>query len=158
MMEGLRSYLLSIFAAALICGIVNRLVGCKGTQGTVIKMITGVFLTFIVIRPMANISLTFVTDFTAAYGQDASIAAAAGEELTQKALASGIKSRCEAYILDKAEALNVALTVEVTLTNEDIPVPCAVRLTGKVSPYAKSQLQSIIAGDLGIDKEHQTWI
>lgn len=157
MMEGLRSYLLSIFAAALICGIVNRLVVSKGTLGAVVKMITGVFLAFIVIRPIANISLNFVTDFATGYAQDASIAAAAGEDLTQKALAMGIKSRCEAYILDKAEALNAALTVDVTLTNGEIPVPCAVRLTGKVSPYAKSQLQSIIAGDLGIDKEHQTW-
>lgn len=156
-MDGLRSYLLSVFAAAVICGIVTRLIGKKGTQGAVIQMIAGVFLAFTVIRPIADISLDGIGDLTSDFSQDASLAAAAGEELTKDALAAGIKSRCEAYILDKAETLNAELTVEVTLTDEDIPVPYAVRLTGRISPYAKAQLQSVIAQDLGVDKEHQTW-
>lgn len=157
-MDGIRAYLLSVCAAAVICGIVTRLVGEKGTQGAVVKMIAGVFLAFTVIRPIADVRLDSLSDWTADFSYDASLAAAAGEDLTREVLAAGIKKRSEAYILDKADALNVSLTVEVTLTEADIPVPCSVRLTGKVSPYAKGQLQTIIAEDLGIDKEHQVWI
>ena len=84
-------------------------------------------------------------------------AVAEGEQQTKTALARLIKQRTCAYILDKAQALNVALEVEVTLSDDDIPVPEAVRLKGKVSPYAKGRLQTIIAEDLGIEKERQTW-
>lgn len=156
-MDGLRSYLLGIFAAAVLCGIVTRFLGEKGTQGAIVKMIAGVFLTFTVIRPVVNIRLEDFCDFTDDFSYDASLAAGAGEALTKEALSAGIKSRCETYILDKAAALNARLTVEITLTDQNIPIPCKVRLKGNISPYAKSQLQTIIADELGIDKEHQIW-
>ena len=63
-----------------------------------------------------------------------------------------IKQRTQAYILDKAQALNTVLEVEVTLSDDDIPVPLKVRLKGKISPYAKGRLQATIAEDLGIEK------
>ena len=156
-MDGIRTYLLSVVAAAVICGIVTRLVGKKGTQGAVIKMITGIFLTFTLIRPITDISLDSIGDWSSEYHHAALQAAAAGESRTKEALASGIKSRCEAYILDKADKLNASVIVEVTLTDDDIPVPSAVRIIGKLSPYARSQLQDILSEELGINKENQIW-
>ena len=157
-MESIKIYLLGVVAAAVICGIVTRLMGDKGTQGAMAKLIAGLFLAFTVIRPVANISLDGLSDFTSAYSDAGQQAAAAGESLTKEALAASIKTQTEAYILDKAAALQVDLEVEVTLSDENIPTPTAVRLSGKVSPYAKARLQSIITEDLGIDKERQTWI
>lgn len=155
--EGIGSYLLSVFTAALVCGIATRLMDGKGTQGAVVRMIAGIFLTFTVIRPMADITVEGIGDLTDDFAIDASAAALEGERITKNALASGIKSRCEAYILDKAHGLNANLTVEVSLTDDDIPIPCAVRLSGKISPYAKTQLQAVIENDLGIEKENQLW-
>lgn len=157
-MENIKTYLLGVVAAAVICGIVTRLMGEKGTQGAMAKLIAGLFLAFTVIRPVANISLDGLSDFTAVYSDAGEQAAAAGEILTKDALTTIIKAQTEAYILDKAAALQVDLEVEVTLSDEDIPTPAAVRLSGKVSPYAKARLQSIITEDLGIGKERQTWI
>jgi hypothetical protein len=59
--------------------------------------------------------------------------------------------------LDKAQALNTALEVEVTLSDDEIPIPVKVRLSGKVSPYAKGRLQQIISEELGIERENQIW-
>ena len=144
-MDGIKTYLLGVMGAAVICGIVIRMIGEKGTQGAMTKLIAGLFLAFTVIRPVANIRLDGLSDFTAAYS-------AAGD-----ALAASIKAQTEAYILDKAAALQVELEVDVTLSDGDIPTPSAVLLSGKVSPYAKARLQKMITDDLGIDKERQTW-
>lgn len=157
-MEGIKEYLLSIFCAAIICAIVMRLMGEKGTHAVITKLIAGLFLSFTVIYPVAKIDLKDVSDWTSSYSSAASQAAAAGEALTKETIAAGIKLRTEAYILDKATALNTSLKVEVTLSEDDIPCPKAVRLSGNVSPYAKAQLQTIITQDLGIAKENQTWI
>ena len=155
-MEGLRNYLLSIFSAAIICAIVMRLMGEKGTHATLTKLIAGLFLAFTVIYPLADIRIGDLTGLTAGYSDTAEQAAAMGQLLTKESIASGIKAKTEAYILDKAAALNTRLQVEVTLS-DDIPCPKAVRLAGSVSPYAKAQLQTIIAQDLGIAKESQLW-
>ena len=156
-MEEIKTYLMGIVAAAIVCGIVTRLLGDKGTQGAMAKLIAGLFLAFTVIRPVVNIRLDSLTDFTAAYSLDGQQAALKGESLTKEALAASIKAQTEAYILDKAAALHMDLEVLVTVSGEDIPTPTAVRLSGKASPYAKARLQSIITEDLGIDKERQTW-
>lgn len=156
-MASIKTYLLGVVAAAVICGIATRLMGEKGTQGAMTKLIAGLFLVFTVIRPVANISLDGLSDFTAAYSDAGEQAAAAGESLTKDALAVSIKAQTEAYILDKAAGLQVDLEVEVTLSEDDIPTPIAVRLSGKVSPYAKARLQNIITDDLGIEKERQIW-
>ena len=156
-MDAMKSYLIGVIAAAIVCGIVTRLLGDKGTQGAMAKLLSGLFLVFTVIRPIVNIDLRNLTDFTSFYSNAGQQAAAAGECLTKDAMAASIKAQSEAYILDKAAALDVELDVEIRLSDEDIPVPVSIRLSGKVSPYAKARLQNIITEDLGIDKECQTW-
>jgi hypothetical protein len=77
--------------------------------------------------------------------------------MTTDAIRASIKARSEAYILDKAAELALSVEVEVTLSNDEIPLPVSVRVSGKASNYAKSRLQAIITQDLGINKEHQVW-
>lgn len=157
-MEDIKEYLLSIVAAAVICGIVTRFTGEKGTQGAMVKLIAGLFLTFTVIAPVAKIDLSGLTDFAELYSDTGAQAAALGEQMSRDALRSSIKARTEAYILDKAAELELNLEVEVTLSEDDIPLPAAVRLSGKSSHYAKLRLQSMITQELGIEKEKQVWI
>lgn len=155
--EQIRNYLLGILAAAMICAIVTAIMGEKGPNVTLTKLIAGIFLAFTLIKPVVSMDLSGIIHWTDGYGDIAAKAVAAGESQTRKALGELIKQRTGAYILDKAQALNTALEVEVTLSDDDIPVPVAVRIKGKVSPYAKGRLQSIITEDLGIEKENQTW-
>lgn len=155
--ESIKAYLLGIFCASIFCAIITKLVGNKGTMGVVVKLIAGIFLAVTVIRPLAAIDFSGALDWTLDYSRLGAEAAAEGESQMRNALSEGIKTRTEAYILNKAKSLNVDVRVEVTLSEDKIPVPYEVRLTGKVSPYAKSRLQAIIAQDLGIDKERQIW-
>ena len=155
--DGIRGYLLSVVAAAVISGIVKRLMGDKGNQGAVAKLLTGIFLALTVVSPLAKVEVGRLADIVGAYRADGLAAAAVGEEMTRQALAESIKAQSEAYILDKAAALEVALTVEIEMTDTDIPVPYRIRLSGQVSPYAKNKLSGIITEDLGIEKERQIW-
>lgn len=156
-MEEIKTYLLGIVGAAVICGIVTRLIGDKGTQGAMVKLIAGLFLIFTVIRPIANIRMDDLTEFPDLFKDAGAQAAASGERMTKEAVKASIKAQTEAYILDKATELSLNLTVDVSLSEDEIPLPESVHLSGKASHYAKLRLQSIIIQDLGIDKEHQVW-
>lgn len=155
-MEALRTYLLSVTAAAVICGIASRLLGKKGTPAALGNLMCGVFLTLAVMQPLSRFrgSLNIPMDFASKAEQ----AAALGQAEAKKAMSAIIKERSEAYILEKAALYQTELTVEVTLSDDEIPQPESVRLQGAVSPNIKALLQSIIAEKLGISKEKQVWI
>lgn len=156
-MDVIRAQLLAVVAAAIICGIVTRLFGEKGTQGALAKMICGLFLTFTLLHPIGDFRIGDIGDIADRYSAEADQAVSAGMAMTKDALRESIKARSEAYILDKAEQMHAELTVRIGLSEDDIPVPQSIKLTGKISPYTKNRLQTIIEENLGIDKEHQEW-
>jgi hypothetical protein len=155
--EQVRSYLLGIFAAAMISGIAKRLMGEKGTHAALVNLITGIFMVFTLIRPIVSVNLFDLRHLVDGFESDAAQAVQIGESQTRKMLAQFIKERTQSYILDKAQSLNAVLDVEVTLSDDEIPVPVKVCITGKVSPYARGRLENLIIEDLGIEKENQIW-
>lgn len=157
-MDGIRDYLLAISAAAILCGIVSRLLGKKGTPAAIGKMLCGVFLALAVMQPLSRFRPGIWEEFSFDMEQTAAQAVEKGQVETKKAVAKIIKERCEAYILEKAAQMQTKLTVEVFLSDDNIPVPNGVRLQGAVSPAAKSRLQTLISEELGIPKEKQIWI
>lgn len=158
MIDSLRQYLLSIVAAALICALVNGLTKKGGYSATIIKLLSGIFLTLCVVSPIIRLDLSSVTDYFAVFSYDADVFIAEGYEWTDASMYKCIKEETEAYILDKAASMEAELTVEVTLSDDSPPVPKNIVLTGRVSPYAKSKLSQLIVDDLGIPKENQVWM
>lgn len=158
-MAQLGKYILSVTAAAIIVGILTSILDKKSGSAALVKMIAGLFLAFTAIAPIAKLDFSNLTAFAQAFEAQGTAAAADGEIMAQEAMADIIKSETEAYILDKAETYGAALEVEVTLRQTDgIPVPTGVRLAGRISPYAKAQLQQMMEAELGISKENQLWI
>lgn len=120
-------------------------------------MLCGLVLAVIVLHPISGLQMEDLAfDLLPSAGEGERMADR-GEKITRQAMADIIKSRTEAYILDKAAALEGSLTVKVTLSEDDIPVPVGVTLSGNLSPYARSQLTNVIEKDLGISKENQLW-
>lgn len=155
-MESIREYLIGVTAAALICAVMTKLLG-KGTLGAVVKLIAGIFMALAIISPMVDIRIEELTDFVSDIKLSADDAAVEGENSARAAVESIITERTREYILDKAEALGLEMTVEVELDTGEIPVPRAVTLSGDISPYAKAVLSEYIAANLGIEAEEQTW-
>lgn len=157
-MEALRSYILSVTAAALIFGIVSSFVDPKSSAGGLVKLIGGLYLTFVAIQPLANFDFDALEDFWQIISVDGRAVSTAGENLAKDAMADIIKDRTEAYILDKAGLYRAEISAEVTLSDDEIPVPVSVTIRGNISPYAKARLESTIETELDIPKENQVWI
>lgn len=153
-MEGVRDYLLSVTAAALICGSVGCLAGKNGGISRLMKLLCGMFLAAAVIRPVVDVKIDDLSIFTDRLSVDAELAVARGEEMASDEMKRIIKEKSETYILDKAKLLGADITVEVIL--EDV-IPAGVTLTGNISPFAKTSLAASIAQDLGIPLEEQVW-
>lgn len=153
-MTAVRQYIISVTAAAILCGILTAIVGGKQIK-PIWKLVVGIFLTLTAIRPLADIDLGAVPTLAEGYTLQAEEAVMTGKELMDSQKQTIIKSRLESYILDKAEGMGVTLTVDILLNEHGLPV--SVQLNGDVSPGAKTRLQSIIAVDLGIPKEAQIW-
>lgn len=157
-MESIRTYLLSVTAAAVLCGIVISLLGKKGTIAALGKFLAGLFLSLTVIAPVVNLSTGDWSSYWQAFSLDGQEAAETGIMLARSAQSDIIKQDLEAYILDKAASMGADLSVAVTLQEGDVLTPKSVRLTGQVSPYIRQQLSAMITEELGIAKEAQEWI
>lgn len=153
-MEALRQYIISVVAAALICGLVTELLP-SGRARQIMKMVCGVFLAYTVLQGLTGLNLT-LPDWAEKAQVDAQAAAALGEQLGEDAMGQIIMEQTRAYILDKAASLGLSLEVEVGLDENQIPT--FVTLKGQTAPYARQRLQSTIALELGISKENQQWI
>lgn len=150
-----RQYILSVIAAAVLCGILYNL--CIGkTTASVMKLICGIFLSLVVMSPLRTIDLTDLPAISLGFLEEGRQVTAEGEKMAMDSYSTIIKERTEAYILDKAEALDAGIAVEVFLDGDAIPV--GVRISGNVSPFAQSALTACLEEDLGIAKEAQEWI
>lgn len=141
----------------MVTAILTSFTDNKSSIGVLIRMVCSLFLCIVAVRPVADLDLSYLTDFADAYTQSAQAASDAGTALAEDALCQIIKTETEAYILDKAGIYGLQLDVQVTLTDDAVPVPESVQLDGAASPYAKTCLQQLISDDLGIPKEQQVW-
>ena len=153
-MDTIKDYLLSVTAAALVCGIVNSLSG-KGSTSKLLKLISGMFLAAVVIQPAVEIKLDNIYTFTDNLAVSSNIVVSQGESLAAEEMKRIIKEKTEAYILDKAKALGAEISVEITLQDY---TPIGVTIEGSVSPYAKKNLSASITQELDIPPEEQLWI
>ena len=157
-MGQVKEYILALLAAGIICALLGRILKENKTSGTLIKVLSGVFMVVTMIGPLKNLRFDLEELPVFSYSELAQQSVAVGQARSEEYLTALIKTRVEAYILHKAEALKAELTVEVTLNDSSPPTPEAVLISGNVSPYAKSRLAEMIENDIGIPEELQQWI
>ena len=157
-MEGLHQYLIGVTAAAIVCAIAKSVFEEKTVSGSMISLIAGIVMTVSVLSPVVTLKLDKLPELTADLTSEASVAVAEGKDMAAAERNAIITEQVGAYILDKAAAFGAALKVEVLMPTDGDIQPEGVILYGNVSPYAKLQLQKIIAEDIGIGKEKQQWI
>ena len=149
----LRDYLLSIFAAAILCSIALSITGKKGLVGSVVQIITALIMTAVLVKPLRNFEFPDPDSFRwEAIGQEA---AANGAESAQREILAAIQEKTVMCIQNKAAQYGVSLDVRVEV--EEM-LPTRVILVGAVSPYVQSSISRWIKEDLGIDPEDQEWI
>ena len=156
-MDGLRRYLFSLAAAALLCAMVKSLVP-KGKMERVVSMLCGVFLAMTAMSPLAKWELP---DFAAQLSkvQIAAEEAKTGVEIqSREALCAIIKEKTQTYIWDKAKELGLDVEVTVTVEAKDgCPYPAAVHISGPCTASQRQALTGYIEENLAIGKERQLW-
>ena len=157
-MDDLRVYVLHLTATTLICAVIMRFLKGNSASKIMIKLLCGIVLTCSIIQPVKQFDFNYIREFAVEFQQEADQAVKWGKDTASAAWAESISQGTEAYILEKAKAMEVDLTVEVELSDDEIPVPISVLLTGHVAPYVKSVLSDTISQDLNIPKENQLWI
>ena len=154
MINDLREYILTVTAGAILCSLVQNMLGKGFFSASMLRILCGVFMACLLIRPLVRIDFSSILFSIDSYTSDANAAVSVGEAAAKESMQAVIKSKTEEYILDKAAALNAELDVQVTLNDM---VPAKVALSGAVSPYTRSVLGSWITQQLGIPKEAQIW-
>ena len=153
-METVRTYLLSLLSAALLCSILTALTGKKQATGKIIQFLCGLFMAVCALDPLMSLQLERFSLYTADITAQADAAVFTGSQMAEQAMEEIIIEKTEAYILEKAASLGAALEVQVELHDR---IPAGVILSGAASPAVRSRLTAWITEDLGIPAEAQKW-
>ena len=154
-MEGLVQYLISIMAAAIICGIAKVVSDEKTAAGAMTRLVAGLIMAFTVIAPLVQMELGELPVLSSQILTDAENLSARGEEMAEVEANSIIMDELEAYILDKAASYGADVDVELRLLEYQ---PTEIIVRGSVLPGTRQKLQQMLETDLGIPKENQQWI
>ncbi len=157
-MESVREYLVSVTCAALLGSILCAISDEKQPGGTLVKLLCGVFLCLTMIRPFCSLHFNLFEPEGWKLTWEGEAATRQGQEYARQAKMQIIKERTTAYILDKASLYHLDLTVSVSVSEDELPLPESVVIRGQASPYAKEQLQRMMETELGIPKENQRWM
>ena len=95
-MEGVSRYLLSISAAAIICGIAKATVDEKSAGGAMIRLIAGLIMTFTEISPVVDIDFGDIPALSSGISYDAEVVSEAGKEMALQEINSIISDELEA--------------------------------------------------------------
>lgn len=157
-MTDLRQYLLSVITAAVLCSVLLTLTEKNSASGGLLRILCGMFMVAAFLSPIVNLRLGNMELYFAEMQSEVGAAVNAGTASAEEALSDIIKARSEAYILDKAESMGLSISVEVVLSDDELPQPGSVRIRGTVPPYARAQLRAWIRDTMGIGEEYQLWM
>lgn len=153
-MTVLRSWLLSVTACAVLVSIAEQLTYGSAMRAAV-RFTGGVILLLALLRPLVRQELSLPAFSAEDYRAAVAELEQAYGEAQETALGEGIAEKTQAYIEDKAETGGARVRAVVkTEKRGDALVPVSVTLYGEKN----EALGALIARELGITEEQQTWI
>lgn len=150
-------YLVCVCAAAILCGVIKSISISNQLFASAIKLLCGIFITIVVISPWKNVSLLKLPQLPQDLLEQGKVYGKQGEDLSREHIGTIIKEQTQAYILEKAYALNAQVEVSVEVSDGDLPVPVRAYVTGNLPYLTQSKLSAYMAESLGIAKENQVW-
>lgn len=153
MMEGLRSWILSLAAAAICLSVLRPLIP-KGTIRGIFSISSGLVLLAVVLRPLLGFDPERLTLHYSDYQLEMDRQIEAYRADYEEELAHIIQQETGAYISEKAAEMGVVCSVQVTTeVCGEIPIPTEVALN---IPH-HSELAAWIHTELDIGPEAQHW-
>lgn len=149
--------MLSVSAAALLMSFVLAIMP-EGRIRHTAKFLGALLVVLVVVSPVVKLNAENMARTIAKFEMEKESLRTGIEVKNREILSELIKENTQAYILDKAERMGIAVTVDVTMRDEgDYPFPVSVMLTGRLTPAEQTRLERVIEQDLGIPPECQEW-
>lgn len=156
-MEGIRQYILSIVLAAVVVGILS----CFFRKGSVFAapftLIAGVYLVLVVTQPLFGFRMTYFDQEPMDVYKEAEGLIENSIQMSRTQMKGIIKDQVITYIQNKASSMGLVLQIEVTLTEDDLPVPWSIHLWGAVSPRERELMEQYILDNFAITGERVFW-
>lgn len=159
MTEFASQWIRAIVGAALICAAASALTP-KGKVKNVLKLLCGIVLITAMINPIINQNLPALSMDISEYRKQADEISGSAEEKENSLSRTIIEDELEAYILDKAESLDVKLqSVEVSVKwgDEGCWYPYEVHLTADIPQMKQKLISNSIEAEMGVPDERQYW-
>lgn len=159
MMEAVRGWLLTLISVSLACALADALMP-RGAVKQAGRLVCGLALTLAVLTPLARLD----PEAGARWLEDCLEELDLREEALSQEVNGQMKVIIEgdfaAYIVDKAAQMGVSCQAEVECraAEEGLYLPCRVEVTGLLSEEARSQLTGMIARDLGVPAQEQSYV
>lgn len=154
-MADLKTYLLAVISAAVVCGVL-----CNAVQNTAsaeqVRFLCRICFAITLIAPLSSL---FHQDWLPALGSSQESTAwvtQEGIEMNQQEMKSIITQKVEAYIVSIAQERGLSVQAQVLLNDEMLP--CGAVMQCQDPELSQAQLSPIIEMVLGISKEDQQWI
>ena len=156
-MENIRQYIFSLVCMAILCGIVPEFFESNSTRKKLLKFVTGLIMMIVVITPLIRKEKPEFQWQMGEFRNEVQHALSAGQEQADGMLRQIISQQTQAYILDKATSMGAELSAEVMLSDDEMPTPESVVLTGTASPYLRTQVTNMIVTDLAVSEDKIQW-
>lgn len=144
---------------SLFCGIALGLMPEGGVKKAASIACTVVLLMTVLI-PLSRLDLSVYSMELAKYREMGEDLSEKGSEVRDSMNRTVIQKECEAYIMDKAQLLGIALEeVKVTAfwNSEGVWIPVSAEIRANCSEAERKRLSDVIFAELGIPKENQEW-
>ena len=158
MMDGLRTWLLSLMFAAVLCAIARALMPA-GPVKRAGGLICGLVMLSAVLAPAVQLSSAAAEAWTAQWSEGQ---AQREEELRQgvnEEMKRIIEQEFAAYIVDKAAEFGLDCTAQVTCeaAEDGLCLPVRAEVTGPLSQADQDRLTQLLQEELGIPAEGQVY-
>lgn len=153
MLEGLRQYLLSVTAAALLTAVLQALLP-KGPVRRVTALACSLLMLLTVVRPLNQFNTEELIRNFENYCQELSVYPEEMEKTSAALTESIIVSKSVSYIEDKAKENDMICNVQVSCRDENgVAVPDAVTVVGDLTGEERQTLLTVIQDDFGLGEE-----
>ncbi len=158
MIRVLADWVRTMAAGALFCAVVLA-IAPEGGGKRALRMLCAVCLTLLLIRPLERLDLDRLTESLSRQKLLEAGLLEETEDLSREAWHRLIRERTEEYIWTAAAGLGIPrLGVRLTLRDgEELPYPWAAELRGYWTEEQRARLSRLLAGELGVPEERQTW-
>ncbi len=152
MMEGLRSWLISLVTVSILCAAADTLMP-EGGPKRVGKLLCGMLLLCAILKPLVRLDPEEGRRWLENWKREVEEQTLELEEEVDRAVKPVIETGYEAYIAKRAAELGLQVedvSVETAAGEDGLALPVGVELTGHFEKTDRERLARTLAEDLGI--------